>query len=165
MFAIRGSLVDSEQKEVYDKIIKTFKKHGGDVSYEESWGLMNIAYKIKHEAQAYYHVVHFSVDQKELTELERKLELNNDVVRYLTTKLEGEEEIFTKKMYEEGMDKNAQDRLDRKRAALPKTRATTTAQLEEDMKKIKKGGDKKPAVKAETTDKKIQDIIEKDLSL
>lgn len=169
MFAIRGSLASSEAKEVYDKIIKTFEKHGGKVSFEENWGMIDIAYPMKHEKTAYYYVVQYSLDPQELREVERKLELNNDVLRYLTTKLDGTEETFTKEMYDEGMEAYYQSKNERKKYALPKTRASTTAQLAEEMKKVTKEESSKKAEKKEevvsSDNNKLDEIIDKDLSL
>jgi small subunit ribosomal protein S6 len=156
MLAIRGSLIASESEEVFAKIKKTLEKHGGKLTYEENWGVLNLAYSIKKEEKAHYYVLRFEISPAEIQEIERKLEINPDLIRYLTTKVESEE-IFTKEMYDQGLEEFYQRREERQKVSKPKTRATTSRQLEEEMKKIKK---EKPKL-----EKKIDDILAEDLSL
>lgn len=176
MFAVRGTLNTSESQAVTDKIVKTLEKHGGTISYQEAWGKMPLAYSIKKEDTAYFFVLHFEISGQEITALEEKFEINPDVIRYLTTKREKEDEIFTKAMYDDGLSKYYADRKERQQASLPKTRATTTALLESKTDSGKKPyrkeasvSVKKESIKEEPSslsrEDRIQEILDKDLSL
>ena len=153
MLAIRGSLNSSEAKTTYDNFVKTLTKNKAKINYEEDWGKMNIAYKIKHETEAYYFVVQFSTATAIIKELELTMELDKNIIRYITTKTTEKSTPFTKAMYDEAKESYYEAREQRKRKAQPKTRSTTAAQLKEDLQKSKQ------------TDKKIDEILEKDLSL
>ncbi|MBT4936732.1 30S ribosomal protein S6 [Candidatus Peregrinibacteria bacterium] len=160
MLAVRGSLNESEAKSVYESFLKELKKHKAEVGFEESWGKIKIAYKIKHETEAHYFVVQFTTESAPLKELELFMELNTDIIRYISVKINKDDEKFTKAMYDDGMNAYYESREQRKRKAQPKTRSTTAAQLQEDLKKSKT-----PATPAKSTDEKIEEILEKDLAL
>lgn len=160
MLAVRGSLNESEAKSVYDAFLAELKTNKAEKGFEEAWGKVNTAYKIKHETEAYYFVVQFSAGPEAIKALELFMELNTNIIRYLSAKVAKDEKQFTKAMYDEGMTAYYENREQRKRKAQPKTRSTTAAQLQEDLKKSKK-----PEAPKKTTDEKIEEILEKDLAL
>jgi small subunit ribosomal protein S6 len=153
MLAMRGSLNSAEAKTSYDAFVSQLKKNKATVNYEEDWGKMNTAYKIKHETEAYYFVIQFSASTEIIKDMELFMELDKNIIRYITTKTEENPTPFTKAMHEEAKEAYYEAREQRKRKAQPKTRSTTAAQLKEDLQKSK------------NTDKKIDEILEKDLSL
>ena len=159
MVAIRGSLIESEQAEVYKNLMAFITKNGGKATYEEAWGKIETAYKMSHETSAYYHVINFEYDGQNLPALETHMQIDTAIIRSLITKIEEEDYIpFTKAQYDESMEAYAAGRQERRKKAAPKTRATTAKQLEEEMKDVK-------AKKQKTSEQKVDDIINKDLSL
>ena len=82
---ITANQVDSLAQS-YNKIINDA---GGQVAKTELCGLRNLAYPIKKNKKGHYVLLNFSVDGKTLAELENKMRLNEDVLRYLTIKVEG----------------------------------------------------------------------------
>ena len=63
-------------------------EHGGTVAKSEYWGLRTLAYRIKKNRKGHY--LHFNIDApaEAVQELERTLRLNEDVLRYLTVRVE-----------------------------------------------------------------------------
>ncbi len=177
MLAIRGTFIESEARSVYNSFIKHLKSEKAEIVHEESWGKMNIAYKIKHETEAYYYVVQFMYNSQKIKELELYLELDGGIIRSLVTKVENDEKPFTKEMYDTGMKNYIEDRKERQKKSMPKTRATTAKQLEEKMEKDDKDNKEvspievKPVVKVvkeptqEVSEDKINEVLEKELSL
>jgi len=160
MLAIRGSLAESDAKKVYDEIIKHLKKDGSEISLEDSWGKLDTAYKIKQETDAYYYVVHFTFDGTNIGSLEKELEINKDVIRSIIVKLEKEDYVpYTREQYDEEMELYYQEKQDRQIKAMPKTRATTAAALEKEMKAIQKG--KKPTKPGEAPKKPTEQSSDK----
>lgn len=160
MIAVRGSLTENEANEVFQALQNELTQKHGEINYHEAWGKIKMAYTIKQETEAYYYVITFNYDVSLIRELELYLELDRNVIRQLVTKLDPKKEYiaFTHDMYAEGMQAYWDNKDKRKANATPKTRATTAAQLEADMQRLKK----EPKGSA---DEALEEIINKDLSL
>lgn len=62
----------------------------GEITALEQWGKRQLAYPIRNETNGYYVVAQFSADPSVLTELERILKLDEDLLRHLIVLSEGE---------------------------------------------------------------------------
>ena len=76
--------VDTLVEEVTNQITAA----GGKVAKTEYWGLRNLAYHIKKHRKAHYSLLNIEVSAAAMTEVERQLKINEDVLRYLTIKVE-----------------------------------------------------------------------------
>ncbi len=76
--------VDTLVEEVTNQI----NAAGGKVAKTEYWGLRNLAYRIKKHRKAHYSLLNIEVSAPAMTEVERQLKINEDVLRYLTIKVE-----------------------------------------------------------------------------
>ena len=65
-----------------DRISSAATKHGGEVRNVERWGRRRLAYEIDHQGEGYYVVVTFSAEPAAQIELERTLNLADEVVRH-----------------------------------------------------------------------------------
>lgn len=65
---------------------------GGKVTKQEYWGLRSLSYKIKKNRKGHY--VHLNIDAPwaAVGEMERQLKINEDVIRYLTVRVDELEE-------------------------------------------------------------------------
>lgn len=63
-------------------------ENGGEVKKTEHWGLRNLAYRIKKNRKGHYVFFNIDAPPAALQEFERHLRLNEDVLRYLTVKVE-----------------------------------------------------------------------------
>ncbi|NQU61420.1 MAG: 30S ribosomal protein S6 [Rhodospirillales bacterium] len=79
-----------------DGFTEAFKKiisdQGGTVPKEESWGLRALAYKIKKNRKGYYVLMNIDAPAAAIHEMERQMRLNEDVLRYLSTRVDEFEE-------------------------------------------------------------------------
>jgi small subunit ribosomal protein S6 len=81
--------VSAKQVEDYAKAFgKIVNDNGGEVKRTESWGLRNLAYKIKKNRKGHYTLLHIEAPHKALLELERNMRLNEDVLRFLTVSID-----------------------------------------------------------------------------
>ena len=64
------------------------KKEGGEVVSVDNWGLKNLAYRIKKNRKGYYVVLNISAPANAIFEFERLARLNEDIIRYMTVKVE-----------------------------------------------------------------------------
>ncbi len=63
-------------------------EHGGEVTKNEYWGLRNLAYRVKKNRKGHYLHLNFRAGGEVISELERQEELSDDVVRYLTVRVD-----------------------------------------------------------------------------
>ncbi len=61
---------------------------GGKVTKLEPWGLRSLTYKIKKNRKGHYVHTNFDSPWAPVAEVERQLRLNEDVIRYLTVRVE-----------------------------------------------------------------------------
>ena len=52
----------------------------------EEWGLLNLANKIKNYKKGFYIHYKFEGDKKTLNEMEKKIKVDNSIIRYLTVR-------------------------------------------------------------------------------
>ena len=77
------SIKDLEEK--YDNLLKLNK---ATVEYKENWGLRNLAYKIQNYKKGYYFMVVFNGEKETVSELERNFRIDENIIRYLTSKID-----------------------------------------------------------------------------
>ncbi|MDZ4843908.1 MAG: 30S ribosomal protein S6, partial [Hyphomicrobium aestuarii] len=61
---------------------------GGKVTKSEYWGLKTLAYKIKKARKAHYTLFNIDAPPAAVAEMERRMGISNDVLRFLTVKVE-----------------------------------------------------------------------------
>lgn len=88
---------------------------GGKVTKREYWGLRNIAYRIKKNRKGHYLLLNIDAPSAAVKEMERQLSLNEDVLRYLTVRVESLEDgpsavILSKNQRDERPRREGDDR-------------------------------------------------------
>ena len=59
----------------------------GNIVYQESWGMRNLAYPIKNNKKAFYEFMNIELPQDKIDTLNTKLNLNDKIIRYLSIKV------------------------------------------------------------------------------
>ena len=67
----------------------------GNVLYQESWGMRNLAYPIKNNKKAFYEFMNIEMPQENIDLMNSKLNLNENVIRYLSIKVKSFSETPT----------------------------------------------------------------------
>ncbi len=84
--------VTAPQVEALTETLKTLiASNGGSVSKVEAWGLKSLAFRIKKNRKAYFTLLNIDAPSAAIVELERQLSLNEDVIRYLTLRVDEHE--------------------------------------------------------------------------
>ena len=63
----------------------------GKVTKTETWGLKNLAYKIKRNRKAHFVLLNIDAPAGVVAELERQTAINEDVIRYMTVRVDEHE--------------------------------------------------------------------------
>ena len=67
---------------------KVIADQGGEVVRVDNWGLKNLAYRIKKNRKGHYVLLNISAPAQAIAEYERLLRVNEDIIRYMTVKVE-----------------------------------------------------------------------------
>ena len=65
----------------------TISELNGSIKYNESWGLRNLAYPINNSKKAFYEFMNIEMPGENIKTLNSKLNLNENVIRYLSVKV------------------------------------------------------------------------------
>jgi small subunit ribosomal protein S6 len=65
-----------------DRIAKVVSDHGGEVGTIDRWGRRRFAYELERHTEGYYVVVEFTAEPEAQVELERVLNLADEVIRF-----------------------------------------------------------------------------------
>ena len=96
---LRQDLAEKEIKSIKEKYNSVINETTGKVVKIEEWGLLNLANKIQKYKKAFYIHFKFEGNNKTLNEIEKKLKIDNSIIRHLTVrykKLDTKNEFFRK---------------------------------------------------------------------
>jgi small subunit ribosomal protein S6 len=81
--------ISPQQAEALNDTLKTLvEEHGGHIAKIEYWGLRNLTYRIKKNRKGHYSLLALDAPAAAVQELERQLSINEDVLRYMTIRVE-----------------------------------------------------------------------------
>ena len=91
VFLARQDLAQAQVDALAENATKIIEDNGGKVVKTETWGLRNIAYRIAKNRKAHYVALDFDAPAPVVAELERQTQINEDVIRYMTVKVDEHE--------------------------------------------------------------------------
>ena len=84
----RQDLSDAQVKAITEAAEQVIKDGKGKITKTENWGLRTLAYKINKNKKGHYVLIESDAPAPAVIEMERTLRLNEEVVRYMTIKLD-----------------------------------------------------------------------------
>jgi small subunit ribosomal protein S6 len=91
VFLARQDLAQAQVDALAETATKIIEDNGGKVVKTETWGLRNIAYRIQKNRKAHYVALDFEAPAPVVAELERQTQINEDVIRYMTIRVDEHE--------------------------------------------------------------------------
>ena len=90
LMAIISSKLDAKAAEKHAKDLdgRIEKEFNGKVTFSDFWGERGFAYIIKKQKWGYYQVSQFNMDASEVQNFRHELNLDNDLVRFMITKVD-----------------------------------------------------------------------------
>jgi small subunit ribosomal protein S6 len=112
-FILIPELSEDEQKKAADKFVKLIQDKEGEIINIERWGMRKLAYPIRKRTNGYYTYIEFRAYGDFMEELERQFRYDDNVMRYLTVKLDKHAVAYNNKRREQGfgMRKELQEEL------------------------------------------------------
>ena len=88
VFIARQDITAAQVEGLVETFEKVIMDAGGSVPKKESWGLRTLAYKIKKNRKGHYVYMTMEAPAAALGELERTLHFNEDVLRFMSIKID-----------------------------------------------------------------------------
>ncbi|MDE2406090.1 MAG: 30S ribosomal protein S6 [Sphingomonadales bacterium] len=91
VFLARQDLSQAQVDALAATATEIVESNAGKVTKTETWGLKNLAYKIKRNRKAHFVMLNIEAPAGVVAELERQTQINEDVIRYLTIRVDEHE--------------------------------------------------------------------------
>ena len=82
MIILNPTLTEENSKQHNEKILSFIKDNGGEVVNTDEWGKKKLAYEILDFDEGFYFVNYFSFDPQKITDYEREMKLDENVIRF-----------------------------------------------------------------------------------
>ena len=114
VFIARQDISSAQTEALTEQFSQIIADNGGAVSKKEYWGLKSLSFRIKKNRKGHYVLLNIDAPPAAVIEMERNMRINEDVIRYLTIKVEQLEEGPSAMMQGRDRDRD-RDRGDRDR--------------------------------------------------
>ncbi|QUT07508.1 30S ribosomal protein S6 [Sphingobium phenoxybenzoativorans] len=88
VFLARQDLAQAQVDALAETATKIIEDNNGKVTKTETWGLRSLAYKIAKNRKAHYVMLNIDAPAGVVAELERQTQINEDIIRYMTVKVD-----------------------------------------------------------------------------
>ena len=92
IFIARQDISGAQVEALADTLTQLVTDNGGEVKKREYWGLRNLAYRMRKNRKGHYVLFNIDAPPAAIAELERTMRINEDVIRYLTIRVDALEE-------------------------------------------------------------------------
>ena len=90
LFIVKPDSTDELVDPLVEQMTQLIAKDGGNVQVVEKWGTRKLAYQVGRYLEGYYILVRFEASGITIKEIERRLRVNDIVIKYLTVRLDEE---------------------------------------------------------------------------
>ena len=83
---VSAKIEDDERAATLEKVKDIVTKHGGNITNVDEWGKKRLAYEVKKMREAFYYFIQFDAEATVPAEVESRVRLMENVVRYLVVR-------------------------------------------------------------------------------
>ena len=92
VFIARQDISSQQVELMTEEFSKLVSDNGGEVPKTEYWGVRGLTYRIKKSRKGHYVLMNLDASPDSVQELERQMRLHEDVIRYMTIRVDELEE-------------------------------------------------------------------------
>lgn len=97
VFIATPVLSEAQMKEAVAKYVDFIKSNGGEIVYEEDWGLKQLAYPIQHKTSGFYYLIEFKSTPEFVSLLETQYHRDERIIRFITVALDKHAVAYSEK--------------------------------------------------------------------
>ncbi len=91
IFMVRQDASSAQVEALTDQFKTVLTENGGSVGKVEYWGIKSLTYRIKKNRKAHYSLLNIDAPSAAVSEMERQMRLSEDVIRFMTLKVDDHE--------------------------------------------------------------------------
>ncbi|MGB5093787.1 MAG: 30S ribosomal protein S6 [Parvibaculum sp.] len=91
VFIARQDVTQQQVEALLEQFTTVIKENGGQIGKTEYWGLRNLTFKVKKNRKGHYTLVNIDAPHAAVAEMERLMGLSDDVIRFMTVRVEEHE--------------------------------------------------------------------------
>ena len=91
MYIVNASLDDAARQTVLERLPGIITSHEGSIDKIDEWGVKEFADEIDHMKKGYDVVINVTANNEGIQEVQRLARINNNIVRFMVVKTQGEE--------------------------------------------------------------------------
>jgi len=88
IFLARQDVTPQQVEAMIDQYKGVIEQNGGKVEKTEMWGVKSLAYRIKKNRKAHFTLFNLDAPANAVVEMERQMRINEDILRFMTIKVE-----------------------------------------------------------------------------
>ena len=88
IFLARQDVTPQQVEAMIDQYKGVIEQNGGSVEKTEMWGVKSLAYRIKKNRKAHFTMFNLNAPANAVAEMERQMRINEDILRFMTIKVE-----------------------------------------------------------------------------
>lgn len=112
IFIARQDISAQQVEGLVDLAQAVLEENGGKIIKNEYWGLKSLAYRVKKNRKGHYTLLNIEADHAAVAELERRIGLNDDIIRHMTLRVDEHETDESVQMRNKNRDERRSSRRD-----------------------------------------------------
>jgi small subunit ribosomal protein S6 len=88
IFMARQDVTPQQVEAMVDQYKGVIEQNGGSVDKTEMWGVKSLAYRIKKNRKAHFTMFNLNAPAPAVAEMERQMRINEDILRFMTIKVD-----------------------------------------------------------------------------
>ena len=126
-YIVNSVLSDDQIRNLVGRVTKFIEKEGGNIVEVDEWGAQRLAYPIDKKRTGYYVNAYFEAGGELIARLERALTLEDDILRFLTLKMDA----VMLRHYEERKEERAREKAEGAKESAPDKEAQVSVAQEQ----------------------------------
>ncbi len=90
---VKPTLTEEEIKSQLAAIEEIITSNGGEIKICNDMGIRKLAYPIEKSVRGYFYVIYFTMEPKNIAEIERRYRINEELLRFVTIKYDSKREV------------------------------------------------------------------------
>lgn len=88
LFIVRPDITEEEADHIVDQVKSVVTNAAGTIDKVDKWGVRKLAYRVEKRAEGYYILIQFSASSSAVKEVERRLRVNDAVMKFITVRID-----------------------------------------------------------------------------